>query len=172
MPSEMAPRSLHWQGVATSADQRCRGTRASYARPPLDSLSSRGRSSTALSVRVPEAVVWVFRARPRQVFGTRVRHHLMQPARAMFERQAMPIPNQTMQRTASKLATDVLRVCHPPFGCMARFVGLAVADLVSRFFGRGGVSREPASYRADGVDATGLGQRARPRVPPTSEVLS
>jgi hypothetical protein len=41
-------------------------------------------------------------------------------------------PNQAMQRTASKAATDVLRVCHPPVGCVARFPGLAVADLVSR----------------------------------------
>ena len=40
--------------------------------------------------------------------------------------------NQAMQRTASKPATDVLRVCHPPFGCEPRFTGLAVADLVSR----------------------------------------
>ena len=40
--------------------------------------------------------------------------------------------NQAMQRTASKPATDFLRVCHPPFGCVARCIGLAVADLVSR----------------------------------------
>ena len=41
-------------------------------------------------------------------------------------------PNQAMQRTASEPAFYVLRVCHPPFGCVARFSGLAVADLVSR----------------------------------------
>ena len=38
--------------------------------------------------------------------------------------------NPAMQRTASKPATDVLRVFHPPFGCVAHFTGLAVADLV------------------------------------------
>lgn len=85
-----------------------------------------------------------------------MRHHLMQPARATFEREATPTPNQTMQRTASKLAADFLSVS---FGCVARFVGFAVADLVSRSAGRGGVSRGPASYRADRVDDTGLGQR-------------
>ena len=36
-----------------------------------------------------------------------------------------------MQRTASKAATKVLRVCHPPFDCESRLFGLAVADLVS-----------------------------------------
>jgi hypothetical protein len=36
-----------------------------------------------------------------------------------------------MQRTASKAATNGQRVCHPRFGCVARFTGLAVADLVS-----------------------------------------
>ena len=41
-------------------------------------------------------------------------------------------PNQAKQRTASKAATDVLRVCHPRSGCGSRFTGLAVADLVSR----------------------------------------
>ncbi len=40
--------------------------------------------------------------------------------------------NQAMQRTASKAATGILRVCHPHFGCVARCTGLAVADLVSR----------------------------------------
>ena len=40
--------------------------------------------------------------------------------------------NQAMQRTASKPASDVLRVCHPRFGCVAGCIGLAVADLVSR----------------------------------------
>jgi hypothetical protein len=40
--------------------------------------------------------------------------------------------NQAMQRTASKAAIYGLRVCHPPFGCVARFIELAVADLVSR----------------------------------------
>ena len=45
--------------------------------------------------------------------------------------------NQAMQRTASsprrvRPVADVLRVCHPRFGCVARFPGLAVADLVSR----------------------------------------
>ena len=41
-------------------------------------------------------------------------------------------PNQAMQRTASKAATDALRVCHPRFGCVACCSGLAIADLVSR----------------------------------------
>jgi hypothetical protein len=41
-------------------------------------------------------------------------------------------PNQAMQRTASKAAIELLHVCHPPVGCVARFTGLAVADLVSR----------------------------------------
>jgi hypothetical protein len=41
-------------------------------------------------------------------------------------------PNQAMQRTASKAATNLLRVCYPRFGCVARCTGLAVADLVSR----------------------------------------
>ena len=40
--------------------------------------------------------------------------------------------NQAMQRTASKPAIVVQSVCHPHFGCVARFTGLAVADLVSR----------------------------------------
>jgi hypothetical protein len=40
--------------------------------------------------------------------------------------------SQAMQRTASKLATEVKRVCHPDFGCVARCTGLVVADLVSR----------------------------------------
>jgi len=35
-----------------------------------------------------------------------------------------------VQRTASEPAIDLLRVCHPAFGCLARFTGLAVADLV------------------------------------------
>jgi len=43
-----------------------------------------------------------------------------------------PSPNQAMQRTASKPATDGSGVYHPPFGCVAIFPGLAVADLVSR----------------------------------------
>jgi len=37
-----------------------------------------------------------------------------------------------MQRTASKRATYIVRVYHPHFGCVGRFTGLAVADLVSR----------------------------------------
>jgi hypothetical protein len=41
-------------------------------------------------------------------------------------------PNQAMQRTPSKAAIDVLRVCRPRFGSVARCSGLAVADLVSR----------------------------------------
>ena len=41
-------------------------------------------------------------------------------------------PNQAMQRTASKAAIYILRICHPLFRCVARFPGLAVADLVSR----------------------------------------
>ena len=40
--------------------------------------------------------------------------------------------NQAMQRTASKAAIDVLRLCHPRVGCVPGFTGLAVADLVSR----------------------------------------
>jgi hypothetical protein len=40
--------------------------------------------------------------------------------------------NQAMQRTANKTATVVQRVRHPRFGCVARFTGLAIADLVSR----------------------------------------
>jgi hypothetical protein len=36
------------------------------------------------------------------------------------------------QPTASKAAIDGFRVCHPHFGWVARFLGLAVADLVSR----------------------------------------
>ena len=43
-----------------------------------------------------------------------------------------PASNQAMQRTASKPATGVLGICHPHVGCVARFPGLAVADLVSR----------------------------------------
>ncbi len=42
-------------------------------------------------------------------------------------------PNQAMQRTASKPATDVVRVRHPRFGCAASCSRLAVADLVSRW---------------------------------------
>ncbi len=41
-------------------------------------------------------------------------------------------PNQAMQPTASKRATYIVRVYHPHFGCLGRFTGLAVADLVSR----------------------------------------
>jgi hypothetical protein len=41
-------------------------------------------------------------------------------------------PNQAMQRTASKAAFYVRRVCHPRFACVACCSGLAVADLVSR----------------------------------------
>jgi hypothetical protein len=37
-----------------------------------------------------------------------------------------------MQRTASQSAIYVLRVCRLPLGCVARFTGLTVADLVSR----------------------------------------
>jgi hypothetical protein len=46
--------------------------------------------------------------------------------------RATPTPIQAMQRTASKPATAVWCVCHPPFGCVAGRSGLAVADLVSR----------------------------------------
>ena len=42
------------------------------------------------------------------------------------------MPNEAMQRTASQPAIYLSRVCHPVFGCVARFTGLAVADLVSR----------------------------------------
>jgi hypothetical protein len=41
-------------------------------------------------------------------------------------------PNQAMQRTASQPSFYVQCVCHPPFRCVPRFTGLAVADLVSR----------------------------------------
>jgi hypothetical protein len=41
-------------------------------------------------------------------------------------------PNQAMQRTASQPTIYGLRICHPRFGGVARFTGLAVADLVSR----------------------------------------
>jgi hypothetical protein len=37
-----------------------------------------------------------------------------------------------MQPTASRAAPHVLRICRPRFGRVARFNGLAVADLVSR----------------------------------------
>jgi len=40
--------------------------------------------------------------------------------------------NQAMQRTASKPATDIWRICHSRFGCVAPCSGLAVADLWSR----------------------------------------
>jgi len=39
---------------------------------------------------------------------------------------------KAMQRTASKAATDALRVCHRWFGCVDSCTGLAIADLVSR----------------------------------------
>jgi uncharacterized protein len=38
-------------------------------------------------------------------------------------------PNQTMQRTASRAAIDVVSICQPHAGSVARFTGLAVADL-------------------------------------------
>ena len=40
--------------------------------------------------------------------------------------------NHAMQRTASKPATTVVSVCHPPFHCVGSHSGLAVADLGSR----------------------------------------
>jgi hypothetical protein len=40
--------------------------------------------------------------------------------------------NQAMQRTASQAAFHFMSVCHPRFDSVARFGGLAVADLVSR----------------------------------------
>jgi hypothetical protein len=43
-----------------------------------------------------------------------------------------PRPNQAMQRTASKPAIDTASLCHPPFSCVERCLGLAFADLVSR----------------------------------------
>ena len=51
-----------------------------------------------------------------------------------FLRISLPreTPNQAMQRTASKPASDVWRVCHPRVGYVASCSGLAVADLVSR----------------------------------------
>jgi hypothetical protein len=51
--------------------------------------------------------------------------------RKFFEKFT-PRPNQAMQRTASKPAIDLLRVCHPRVGSVACCSGLAVADLVSR----------------------------------------
>src|SRR6266850_213663 len=41
-------------------------------------------------------------------------------------------PNKAMQRTASKAAIDVWRVCRPRFGCLARCSGRTVADLMFR----------------------------------------
>jgi hypothetical protein len=41
-------------------------------------------------------------------------------------------PNQAMQRTASKVVTDIVRVCHPPAARGESFTGFPVADLVSR----------------------------------------
>jgi hypothetical protein len=41
-------------------------------------------------------------------------------------------PTQAMQRIASQPAFYLLGLCHPLVGCVARFTGLAVADLVSR----------------------------------------
>jgi len=40
-------------------------------------------------------------------------------------------PNQTIQRTASKPATNVLSVCHPRFGCVLRSAGLWRFDVFS-----------------------------------------
>jgi hypothetical protein len=37
-----------------------------------------------------------------------------------------------MQLTASKLAVQALRVCHPRSGSVERLLGLAAADLVTR----------------------------------------
>jgi len=37
-----------------------------------------------------------------------------------------------MQRTTSQLAIHLPRIYHPRSGCESRFLGLAVADLVSR----------------------------------------
>ena len=39
---------------------------------------------------------------------------------------------KAMQRTARQPAIQFISVCHPPMRCVARFSGLAVADLVSR----------------------------------------
>jgi len=44
----------------------------------------------------------------------------------------MEMPNQAMQRTASRTAFHFMSVCHPHSDCESRFTGLAVADLVSR----------------------------------------
>jgi hypothetical protein len=41
-------------------------------------------------------------------------------------------PNQAMQRTASRTAFHLMRVCHLPVDCKRRATALAVADLVSR----------------------------------------
>jgi hypothetical protein len=59
-------------------------------------------------------------------------HLSVHAVRPTPERESTPRPNQGMQRTASKAAIDVLRVCHPRFGCVAGCSGLAVADLVPR----------------------------------------
>ena len=64
------------------------------------------------------------------LYGYRLRWQRLDPL--LRHVSSTPRPNHAMQRTASKPATEVLRVCHPHFGCVARFPGLAVADLVSR----------------------------------------
>jgi len=46
--------------------------------------------------------------------------------------RSMTTSNQAKQRIASRAAFDFQRFCHPAFGDMARCIGLAVADLVSR----------------------------------------
>ena len=50
-----------------------------------------------------------------------------QPYGTEFESEPL-----AMQRTASQPAFHIQRVCRPHFDCMARFSGLAIADLVSR----------------------------------------
>jgi hypothetical protein len=44
----------------------------------------------------------------------------------------MLMPNHAMLRTLSQAAIYDQGVCHPRFNCVARFTGLAAADLVSR----------------------------------------
>ncbi|MFL6500539.1 MAG: ribonuclease E inhibitor RraB [Candidatus Udaeobacter sp.] len=48
------------------------------------------------------------------------------------QRQSSKRSNRAMQRTASQASVYAMSVCHPPFGSVAHFTGLAVPDLVSR----------------------------------------
>ena len=87
------------------------------------------------------AIVWDILVADREMLKLRFietdgrpakRYDMVRIFRRVDTRSAPPKPNQAMQRTASKLATAVQRVCPPRFGCVAGCGGLAVADLVSR----------------------------------------